>query len=252
MTCSLLSFCLASHLPPPPFLLLFVFFLCPFLIYICFNIQFSWRVPHAAFSWVRRNLFWQLSRDGNLNGSGMSHATAVSPNPFFRAPWSVGCTVVSRGNNRWTTSKSGHICPCQNCSERPPAEKTGRWYLLNRPSCPPGRPNRSRDWPGLNLDYSAHLYCAASVCFHATDRQASCFRKVDMTFSICAMILAHAVHTDESIQTYWLGRTEEKKSLQPVLTRSRSHGKAGVTGLQAHRSQHWALAPVSYRPEAVR
>ena len=24
--------------------------------------------------WVHRNLFWQLSRDGNLHGSGMSHA----------------------------------------------------------------------------------------------------------------------------------------------------------------------------------
>ena len=28
-------------------------------------------------------------------------------------------------------------CPCQNCSLRPPAEKTGRESLLNRTSCPP-------------------------------------------------------------------------------------------------------------------
>ena len=31
--------------------------------------------------WVHRNLFWQLSRDGNLHGSGMSHATTTSPKP---------------------------------------------------------------------------------------------------------------------------------------------------------------------------
>ena len=30
------------------------------------------------------------------------------------------------------------FCPCQNCSQGPPAEKTGRGSLLNRPSCPPG------------------------------------------------------------------------------------------------------------------
>ena len=45
--------------------------------------------------WVHRNLFWQLSRDGNLHGSGMSHATTVSPKPSFghfggwATPWSA-------------------------------------------------------------------------------------------------------------------------------------------------------------------
>ena len=29
--------------------------------------------------WVHRNIFWQLSRDGSLNGSGTSHAMTVSP-----------------------------------------------------------------------------------------------------------------------------------------------------------------------------
>ena len=36
-----------------------------------------------------------------------------------------------------STLKSGHPCPCQDCSQQPPAEKTGRESLLNRPSCPP-------------------------------------------------------------------------------------------------------------------
>ena len=65
--------------------------------------------------WAYKNLFWQLLRDGNLHGSGMSHATTASPKPSFRAPWRVGDAVVGRGNAGWTTSKSGHPCPCQNC-----------------------------------------------------------------------------------------------------------------------------------------
>ena len=30
--------------------------------------------------------FWQLSRDGTLHNSDMSHATKASPKPYFRAP----------------------------------------------------------------------------------------------------------------------------------------------------------------------
>ena len=37
-------------------------------------------------------------------------------------------------------TKSGHPCPCQNCSQGPPVEKTGRGSLLNRPSCPSDDP----------------------------------------------------------------------------------------------------------------
>ena len=48
--------------------------------------------------WVHRNLFWQLSRDGNLHGSGMSHPTTASPKPAYRALWRVGDAVVGRGN----------------------------------------------------------------------------------------------------------------------------------------------------------
>ena len=73
--------------------------------------------------WVHRNLFWQSSRDRNWQGSHMSRITKASPKPSFRAPWRVGDAVVSRGNAGWTTSQSGHPCPCQNCSQGPPAEK---------------------------------------------------------------------------------------------------------------------------------
>ena len=76
----------------------------------------------------------------NLHDTGMSRAMIASPKPIFRAPWRVGDAVVDRGIAGWTTSKSGHPCPRQNCSRWPPAEKTGRGSLLNRPSCPPDDP----------------------------------------------------------------------------------------------------------------
>ena len=47
-----------------------------------------------------------------------------------------------RGRQRkcWMDKISGHPCPCQNCSQGPPSEKTGRGSLLNSPSCPPDNP----------------------------------------------------------------------------------------------------------------
>ena len=47
-----------------------------------------------------------------------------------------------RGRQRkcWMDKISGHPCPCQNCSQGPPSEKTGRGSLLNRPSCPLDNP----------------------------------------------------------------------------------------------------------------
>ena len=93
----------------------------------------------------------QLSRNRNSHSSGLSHAMTASPKPFFRAPWRVGDAVVSRGDAGLTTSNSEHPCPCQNCAQGPPAEKTGRGYVLNHPSCPPWWPNWSRNWTELIL-----------------------------------------------------------------------------------------------------
>ena len=90
--------------------------------------------------WVHRNLFWQLSRDGNLQSVYMPCDTTTFPKPPFRAPWRMGDAVVGRGNAGGTTSKSGHICPYQNCSQGPPAEKTEKGSRLNRPSCPSDDP----------------------------------------------------------------------------------------------------------------
>ena len=73
--------------------------------------------------WVHMNLIWQLSRDRNLHGLDMSHATTASPKPSFRASWRVGDAVVGRRNAGWTTSKRGHPCRRQNSSLGPPEEK---------------------------------------------------------------------------------------------------------------------------------
>ena len=103
-------------------------------------------------SWVHRILFWQLSSGRNLHGSGMS----PSPKSSFRVLWRVGDAVVGRRNAGGTTSKSGHSCQCQNCSQRSTAEKTGMWSLLYRPSCPPDDPvgqGAELNWTELNWIY---------------------------------------------------------------------------------------------------
>ena len=73
---------------------------------------------------------------------------------FSRAPWRVGDIVVSRENAGWTTSSSGHSCPCQNCSLRPHAENIGRESLLNRPL---SLPSWSRNWTELTCIFM-HTY----------------------------------------------------------------------------------------------
>ena len=80
----------------------------------------------------RRKLAWS----GHVTRNNSSPPLPPKKKKSFRAPWRVGDAVVGRGNARWTVPKSGTPCPCQNCSQGPPAEKTGRGSLLNRPSCP--------------------------------------------------------------------------------------------------------------------
>ena len=98
--------------------------------------------------WVHRNLFWQLSRHGNWHSSGPHVARYDSlSKTIFQGTLGVGDTLVSRRNAEWTTSKSEHSYSCQNCSQGPPAEKTGRRPLLGRPLCsrlPPPSPRTSR------------------------------------------------------------------------------------------------------------
>ena len=80
------------------------------------------------------------SGDCQETESRMVRATTASPKSSFSAPWRVGDAVPGRENARWTTWKSGHPCPCQNCSQGLPAEKTESWSLLYHPSYPPPHP----------------------------------------------------------------------------------------------------------------
>ena len=76
--------------------------------------------------WVHMNLFLQLSRDGNLHGSGMSHATRQ---PVQNHP---------SGHLGHRRDRQRNI-PAM-CSQGPQANKTGRGSLLSRSSYSPDHP----------------------------------------------------------------------------------------------------------------
>ena len=72
--------------------------------------------------------------------------------PSYRGAWRMGDAVVGRGKSGWTTSKSGNPCSYQNCLQGPPAEKTGRGSVLNRPSCPQTKQSvKGQNWTELNF-----------------------------------------------------------------------------------------------------
>ena len=63
-------------------------------------------------------------------------------------------TILKRileGGSAGEMPKSGRICPCQNCSQGPPAEKTVRGSLLNRPCVSPSIQSvKGMNWTELN------------------------------------------------------------------------------------------------------
>ena len=80
--------------------------------------------PLATVKGQKLSWFWQITCHESLSKT------------VLQGTLQGGLDIVSRGNAGWTTSKSGHSCPCRNCSQGPPVEKTERGSLLNRPSCP--------------------------------------------------------------------------------------------------------------------
>ena len=99
-------------------------------------------LEHQTNDWVQskiiflvdyRNLFWHVSRDGNLHGSGMSHVTTASPKPSFRAPWRVG---RRRGRQRkfWM-------------------DKIKEWTYLHMPE-PLTRASCRNDWKRISAETS--------------------------------------------------------------------------------------------------
>ena len=81
--------------------------------------------------------FWQLSRDGNFHGSGMSHTPIPSPKLSFRATWRIGDAMVGRGNTGWTTPKSGHPSHARNSRKGLLHKRLEKGSLLNRPQDDP-------------------------------------------------------------------------------------------------------------------
>ena len=81
------------------------------------KINFLVRPQEPLLATVKRRKvawLWHVTRHGNLSRT-ILQGTLQS--------W------LCRGQQKkyWmTTSKGGHPCPCQNCSQGPPAEKTGR------------------------------------------------------------------------------------------------------------------------------
>ena len=111
------------------------------------------------------NLFWQMSRDRNLHGLGLSNAMTAFPKPSFIAPWKMGDAMVSRGNAGWTVSKSWHPYPCLDHPRGPPREKTGRGSLLNHSSWIPNGPaGQRRNWLLVCLRHSV-CWCWFQRCY---------------------------------------------------------------------------------------
>ena len=108
--------------------------------------------------WVHRNLFWQLSRDGNLHGSGMSHAMTASPKLFFRASWRVGDDI--HGQQRkclMDDFKEWTFLPMPELLTRASCWKDWRRVSAELSLMFPRWPNRSRDLTELNYHYWTEL-----------------------------------------------------------------------------------------------
>ena len=90
---------------------------------------------------------WCMSAASNILWSVKDWFLIFGTQSTFRASWRVDVVVVGRGNAGWTMSKSGHPCPCQNCSRWPTAQKTERlrqdvcWIVPHAP--PPPRTTKS-------------------------------------------------------------------------------------------------------------
>ena len=124
------------------------------------------RGTRSTSSWAHKNLSWQLSRDWNSHGSGMSQTTTASPNPSFKVPLRMGIAMVSRGSTGWATLKSGHPCPCQHCWQWLPAGKAGRGSLLNHLLCPSNYAVGQRtelNWKLLYWFLFAHLFLIFAI-----------------------------------------------------------------------------------------
>ena len=103
-------------------------------------------LEHKTIDWVRSKINFRVGSTGASSGNCqetetcMVHACHTPQQPVqnhpsghfggWVTPWSAEEIVYGQ-------QQSGHPCPCQNCSQRPPTKKTGRGSLLNHLSYPP-------------------------------------------------------------------------------------------------------------------
>ena len=129
----------------------------------------GWRSASGSTSlWVHRNLFWQLSRDGNWYGLGFHTPRQPLQNdpPGHLEVWATlwwAEEMLDGQHQRVDIS-----APCQNCSQGPPAEKIGRGSLLNHPPPPP-----DDRYQGTELNWADLLM---AVPWRFTQRSSSMFR----------------------------------------------------------------------------
>ena len=96
----------------------------------------------SASLWVHRNLFWQLSRDGNLHGSNMLHVTIADQKPSFGTLRRMSDAVVGRGNawwQEWTSLPMPELLTWASCRKDWKKIST-EWAFMPPPSPTPQDP----------------------------------------------------------------------------------------------------------------
>ena len=126
--------------------------------------------------------------------------------------------MVGRGNAGWITSKSGHPCPCENCSQWPPAENTG-----NR--IPAESTNVPHVWTELTYQKFARFYFRQGYFLNTFGLNSKTFLKATNINHSCAsvhIVLAWSdstpkdvLHTHSSL--YLLKKKKKKKSISHYL-----------------------------------
>ena len=148
----------------------------------------------ATSLWVHRNLFWQLSRDGNLHGSGMSHATTASQGTLEGGR--------HRGQQRkcWMDSiKEWTSLPMPELLTRASCKKD--WKRISTKSflMSVWWPDLSRDWTELN------------------------YWKVDDRSWMCTVTFMHAIKLKESCPHFPFAIIPESDYCQCTPSRSRKN-----------------------------
>ena len=110
---------------------------------------------------VHRNVFWQLSRDGHLHGSGMPHATTASPKESsFRAPWRVGDALSAEEMLDGEHQRVDIPAYARIAYKSPLLKRLEEELCCIVPLPPPPSRllNRSLDWTELNTQHDLKLF----------------------------------------------------------------------------------------------